>query len=1666
MAESEANLPKPEEVLSFSVTELKGVTAQLGLEVTSNMGKKELQMLVIRALTEDIRSQTRSGTDGETSTSARSDETRDMHLERQQELIRLEMEKMQLESRLEMEKMQLEREAEEQKRKEEREAEEQKRKEAREAEERRDRMEEQKRKEAREAEERRDRMEEQKRREEREAEERRDRMEEQKRREEREVEERRMQLEREKLQFEREKLEMERKREEERDQQRRDHERELKQLELEAEENRAHRDMGDLRRFKGVPTWNEKEVDTFFLSFEAIAKQLDWPRDKWMLIAGIEMTGKAREVYDMLLREGRTDYDSLKKAVLSRYESSPEEYRQKFRKLRKREGATYREFADELRTYLCRWLRSKEVENFEQMKNLTLLDQFQRAIPEGLSDYLYDKDITSLEQAAELADEYRLHYDSKRKFLVKKPEKKKEEVSSVKGAGGQEVKKRVALECFNCRRTGHFAKDCKFKKPVALIQGKRVGMRPERSWKGSYREQETRDRAEAVGPNSGTARVRGVSCGKSRGRAKAVDRWSDTAKAKSACTDDTQVSRQPPHLKRASETSKDVDLLKGRAESGEVCCGKGFAPFMSKGELRIGKQCIPITAYRDTGAMITVVLREVIPSDSVMVEGKHAILVGVHGDPVICPLLVVHLCTRDFTGDAVVAVMDRLPLEGVQVIVGNDTAGTVVCVDPPKGEEPVRFEESMADEEVAHSCGVVTRSKSKEIDLADTFLGSLDEPEEASGVPDDQAVSLLEGVDGSISHGLEEDQRRDPTLARIYSQADTDPEKMGFVIRNHVLVRRTRPPDASLDQENNITEQLVLPTNRRDAVLQLAHDSPTGGHLGIAKTLKRVASHFFWPGMKRDIRRVCRSCHVCQKAGKKGQDPKRACLRPVPVVSEPFTRVVIDCVGPLPRSRQGYEYLLTVMCCTTRYLEAFPLRNISTKAVVECLVKFFTTFGLPEVVQSDRGSNFTSHAFALAMKELGVKHVTSSAYHPQSQGALERAHHGLKEMLRCYCQDEGKEWPAGLPFVLFAIRDSVHESLGYTPFELVFGHRVKGPLEILKNDWMRKRQVEFDLSEYAVKFRERLQRAVQSACEHLRKSKVKMKERYDRQAKDRRFEPGDQVLTLVPTMQNPLRDRYTGPYTVEKRVGEVGYLLSTPGEKKKSRLVHVNMLKRYRDREGAVVLTCTGHKTNSEGKEGEEASASLSNIEWLRDAWDNLSYLEKGRGDMFALLQSYPSLKTNVPSRTGVISHDVELIDSKTRPIRQRPYRVAGERKIALDKEIDYLIEHDLIEQSHSAWSSPCVLVRKESGGWRMCTDYRKINQVTRGDSYPIPRIDECIDCVGKAKYITKIDLLKGYYGVPMTERAKEMSAFITHRGLFQYKVMPFGMKGAPATFQRLMDRLLTGIENCRAYLDDIIIYDNTWDAHLKRVRQVLDRLTEANLTVNLPKSEFGRATLTYLGHEIGYGEVRTRKSKIEDIAAIKIPTSRTQLRRFLGMTGYYRRFCQNYAHVATPLTNLLEKGRRFIWTDKCQQAFEMLKHFLQANPVLVAPDPSKPFMLMVDASEDAMGAVLMQEGIDNIRHPVAYYSRKFDKHQRNYSTVEKEALGLMMALDHFEVFLKYPMHAVQVYTDHNPLVFIDKMKGKNQRLLRWSLALQEYSLHIHHIAGRENVVADMLSRV
>ena len=643
-----------------------------------------------------------------------------------------------------------------------------------------------------------------------------------------------------------------------------------------------------------------------------------------------------------------------------------------------------------------------------------------------------------------------------------------------------------------------------------------------------------------------------------------------------------------------------------------------------------------------------------------------------------------------------------------------------------------------------------------------------------------------------------------------------------------------------------------------------------------------------------------------------------------------------------------------------------------------------------------------------------------------------------------------------------------------------------GPLLLLKEKWLDEDPEKISVLKYVATFKDRLFRAGQMAKRNLQESQSKMKVWYDRKAKSRCFEPGDRVLVLFPVVGNPLQAKYSGPYKVVKKISDTNYLVKTPDRRKETQVCHINMLKAYHEKPKPELVTlnnrlglespthskdCVGQvaekeeDTESEVRlENDQQPIKLQNSQILNDLGTKLSHLPLvQRKELAEVITQYREVFPDVPSKTNLIEHDVDVGDSA--PIKQHPYRVSPMKKELLDKEVQYMLKNDIIEESQSNWSSPCILVPKHDGGFRFCTDFRKVNDKTKSDSFPIPRIADCIDQIGNAKFVSTFDMLKGYWQVPLTQRAREISAFVTPSGLYQYKVMPFGMKNAPATFQRMVNKLVRDIDGCEGYIDDVVIFSDNWSDHIRQIKRFFQIMREAKLTINLMKSEFGKATVKYLGHIVGQGQVRPLDAKIQTIVKFPIPTSRKELARFLGMAGYYRNFCLNFSDIAAPLTNLLSKKVKFVWTDDCQMAFDKVKLLLQKSPVLKSPDYEKPFKLIIDSSDVGTGSVLVQEASDGLDHPVSYFSKKFLKYQKNYSVVEKETLGLVLALEHFDVYLGSTPFKIKVYTDHNPLTFLKTMKNKNQRLVRWSLALQEYNLEIQHIPGSENVVADALSR-
>ena len=462
-------------------------------------------------------------------------------------------------------------------------------------------------------------------------------------------------------------------------------------------------------------------------------------------------------------------------------------------------------------------------------------------------------------------------------------------------------------------------------------------------------------------------------------------------------------------------------------------------------------------------------------------------------------------------------------------------------------------------------------------------------------------------------------------------------------------MRKWRPPDVPAEDEWAVKYQIVVPKSHRQEILSLAHETPLAGHMGINKTYEKILNYFYWPNVRKDVAEFCRSCHACQMVGKPNQTIPKAPLKPIPAVEEPFSRIIVDCVGPLPKTRSGNQYLLTIMCATSRFPETIPLRNIKAKTIVKALTKFFTLVGLPSSIQSDQGSNFISGVFQQVMYELGVTQYKSSAYHPQSQGALERWHQTLKNMMRIYCFETEKEWDEGIHLLLFAARESVQESLGFSPFELVFGHTVRGPLKLLKEKLLSNCSESINLLQYVSDFRSKLFRACELARANLSLSQKSMKERYDVDAVERSFKPGQKVLAMLPVPGNPLRSRFFGPYEIQKKLNDLNYIVVTPDRRKQTQLCHVNMLKPYVERNSDLALEpATVNVVVTEPKEelSNELSSNafsptdttrLTNSDVLRNLDSKLSHLSQSqRQDLEKLLLEFEHLFPDVP--TSLIS--------------------------------------------------------------------------------------------------------------------------------------------------------------------------------------------------------------------------------------------------------------------------------------------------------------------------------------------------------------------------------------------------------------------------------------------
>jgi len=437
---------------------------------------------------------------------------------------------------------------------------------------------------------------------------------------------------------------------------------------------------------------------------------------------------------------------------------------------------------------------------------------------------------------------------------------------------------------------------------------------------------------------------------------------------------------------------------------------------------------------------------------------------------------------------------------------------------------------------------------------------------------------------------------------------------------------------------------------------------------------------------------------------------------------------------------------------------------------------------------------------------------------------------------------------------------------------------------------------------------------------------------------------------------------------------------------------------------------------------------------------------------------------------TGMIQMEIDTGSSgpKRQPVRRVPF--AARQEIA--RQLRSMQDQGVIHPSASPWASPVVLVRKKDGSLRFCIDYRDLNSVTKSDTFPLPRVDDMLDQLGKAKFFSTLDLASGYWQVQVHPGSQEKTAFVTHQGLYEFSVMPFGLKNAPAVFQRLMQRVLMGLNPedgasfVSVYLDDIIIYSETLEDHLKHLQLVLQRFDKAGLKLKPSKCHFVCEAVQYLGHTITPEGIKPNSDRVVAVQEYPVPTSVKAVRQFVGLVSYYRRFIRGFAKIAEPLHALTRKDAVFEWSKSCQEAFDTLKKYLTDSPVLAYPNFTESFRLETDACVKGLGAVLSQSQEDGQIHPVAYASRALSEPEKRYAVTELETLAVVWALNHFHAYLYG--HDVVVYTDHSAVKAVLETPNPSAKHARWWTKVYGSgvkSMQIVYRSGRENLNADALSR-
>jgi hypothetical protein len=1062
----------------------------------------------------------------------------------------------------------------------------------------------------------------------------------------------------------------------------------------------------------------------------------------------------------------------------------------------------------------------------------------------------------------------------------------------------------------------------------------------------------------------------------------------------------------------------------------------------------IGKH--QVTMLRDSGCTGVVVKKSLVQKHEMTGELKPCRLID--GSVLYVPMANIRVDTPYYTGE-VEAMCMHTPIH--DLIIGN-ICGARNAYDPDVGHPLYNTMDPLNE-----ASAVVTRSQTMKGNKLPKSL-VVSEPQLLSEPVTAKVLQELQEKDAFVRQLTFNDKRHSKGKVMWYEKRN------GLVYKVSKSLQGTHV--------GKVYEQLLVPRLLRKSVMTVAHEAVFAGHMGVRKTSNRVKACFVWSGMDGDISRFCRSCDICQRTVPKGKVSKVP-LGIMPLIDTPFKRVGIDLIGPIiPASNRGHRYILTIIDYATRYPEAVALRNICTVDVAEAMLKVFSRVGIPEEVLSDLGSQFTSDLMKEVSRLLSIRSLHTTPYNPRCNGLCEKMNGTLKSMLKKLSAEKPKDWDRYLDPLLFAYREVPQDSTNFSPFELLYGRSVRGPLQILKETWTNQTNDMADDEvkssyEYVLDLKNRLEETCKLARVELAKSQVKYRKFYNRKARDRFFKVNDKVLLLLPTSRNKLLLQWKGPFRVIEKTSPCDYKIDIAGVNK---VFHINMLKQYFERVEsdstlpieipAAVCAIIEHDESHDEDDDTECmyyekrdSNKVSNVKISEN-------LNKCRNvELTTMLESFPDVFSDRPGNTDLVEHKIDT--TSVEPVRTKPYPVPYNMRSDIRKEIQDMLELKVIEESNSPYGSPIVMIKKRDGSNRFCVDYRKLNKISIFDPEPMVKPDDLFTQVRGDKFFSKLDLSKGYWQIRMCPKDKPKTAFLSpENGCFQFRRMPFGLMNSAATFNRMMRKLLVDMPFVCNYIDDILVHTKTWSEHIAVLQELFCRLRKANLTIKASKCMFAYAELGYVGHTISGTNVGVTDENIQKIVGAPRPISKKMVKSFNGLVGYYRNHIPNLADLLYPLTELTKKGQpnTIEWKAEHEHAFSTLKQKLVSKPILQLPNFEKGFVVQVDASGYGLGAALLQYHKGELL-PVAYASRKLLPRELSYATIEKECLAVVYAVQKFKNYLYGKEFVLQ--TDHRPLIYINHNKSNNDRIMRWSLLLQPYAMKIESISGRENVIADYLSR-